>query len=81
MPGAVSDSYDPEWGTSSVKEEIDAALGEMYDVLSRILQYEPPIDIRELATSTTLRRCFQEKLTERQWRLLRFAVERARESL
>lgn len=85
MPGSVSDSYDAEWGTAVQRAEIDDALAEVYKKLTSILGGKPPIDIRQLAKHEPISLqqpiLIQAVLTERQWRLLRFAVERARESL
>ena len=83
MPGSVSDSYDPEWGTSSAKEEIIDALDGVYSKLSTILGNKPPMDIRKLVAikesdeEITLAGSLQEK----EWRLIRFAIERALDSL
>lgn len=80
MPGPVSDSYDPEWGTAALGDEIREAVKQVYRKLSRILG-EPPIYILDLVRSKTLTRKIEATLTEREWRLLRFACERAEESL
>ena len=79
MPGEISTSYDPEWGTSSQKADIDHALAGVYEKVSTLLG-KPPIDIRVLVHEDFplhMAACF----TEKDWRLIRFALERARESL
>ena len=81
MPGEVSESYDPEWGTGTKANEIDQALAEVYERLCVILYRSSPIDIRRLVSMTDLNGITEVMLTERELRLLRFAVERARESL
>lgn len=88
MPGPISDSFDPEWGTSSVADEISDSLSEMYSLVSAIIERglpteasTKPIDIRVLASSPELQTRITATLTEQQWRLLRFALERAKESL
>ena len=82
MPGPVSDSYDPEWGTSSKAEEIAEAVREQYDGISKILEGAEPVDIRSLVHERDKRSTvFQICLTEWQLRILRFACERAGESL
>lgn len=79
MPGPVSDSYDPEWGTAETADEIVGALQTMYERVSLILNDKEPIDIRRLAgmadklTNQTL----PMSLTEWEWRMIRFALERA----
>lgn len=80
MPGPVSDSYDPEFGTGEQRDKIDDALETVYLRVTRILGNVEPIFIGDLIdlplpSETTA------TLTEKDWRLLRFAVERARESL
>lgn len=80
MPGPVSDSYDPEWGTGENASLITDALDEVYDRLSGVLGGSEPMFIlglvqRDLPTPIAA------TLTEKEWRLLRFAVERARESI
>lgn len=80
MPGPMSDSYDPEWGTSSKAAEIREALAETYDVVSEVLRNSPPMDIRKLVDAD-LPKIIGSALTERQWRLIRFSLERAKESI
>ncbi len=80
MPGPVSDSYDPEWGTSAHGEEIRSALDEVYDRVSGILGGREPMDIRVLVCSE-LDDPIAATMTEHEWRLIRFALERAGESI
>jgi len=79
MPGPVSDSYDPEWGISDTAERIRNALNGVYCRVSDIIG-EVPMDIRELVRAD-LPTGIPATLTEREWRLLRFAVHRALESI
>lgn len=83
MPGPVSDSYDPEWGTSANGDEIRSALDAVYEKLTKTLGNMAPMPILELVGSTErrLQDGITARLTEKEWRLLRFAVERARESI
>ncbi len=85
MPGPVSDSYDPEWSTGDNRASIDEALDHVYGKLTGILKGKPPVYILDLVND-----CREEGmgnnqlpaiLGENEWRLLRFAVERARDSL
>lgn len=80
MPGPVSDSYDPEWGTGANAHEIKDALRGVYDRLTVVLGGQPPINILELV-DMKLPRTIAATLTEKQWRLIRFALERAGESI
>lgn len=81
MPGPVSDSYDPEWGTGANAGEIVDAIQAVYDKLSVILGNQPPLWILDLVRSESLNRIIEAKLTEREWRILRFACERAKDSI
>ena len=81
MPGPVSDSYDPEWGTTANGALIDEALEAVYRQLTTILNDQPPVNILELVQRDDMSNGIEARLTEKEWRLLRFAVERARESL
>lgn len=81
MPGPVSDSFDSEWGTSSARHEIADALEEMYETLSTHLGEQPPRFILELVRDEKEEEKTSLELSEKQWRLLRFALERARDNL
>jgi hypothetical protein len=82
MPGPVSDSYDPEWGTSFNAHCIKEALDGVYARLSKILGNQPPMDIRVLVDAHLPKPIgASPALTEKEWRLLRFAVERAKDSI
>jgi hypothetical protein len=82
MPGPVSDSYDPEWGTLANAESIEEALDSMYDRVSGILGQEPPVDIRVLVAESYKRsRLLPATLTEWEWRIVRFALECASDSI
>jgi len=82
MPGPVSDSYDPEWGTREVAGNIDKALKYMYRKVSKTLGGSRPIYIRDLVEMhDELNEPITETLTEWEWRMLRFALERAQESI
>ena len=81
MPGPVSDSYDPEWGTGAIADAIRQALAEMHAEVSEVLGRTPPIYVGELLDHDMFPRPITTTLTERQWRLLRFACERAGEAI
>ena len=80
MPGSISDDYDPEWGTATNRGEIEDCLREVYKKVSSILDEKPPIYIMDLVHKSLPHKT-SAVLTEKQWRLLRFALERAMESL
>ncbi len=80
MPGPVSDSYDPEFGTREVVDDIDDALRAIYDQLTKILGGKAPRPITELI-DVSYNNQIGALLTEKEWRMLQFAVERARDSL
>ena len=80
MLGQISDNYDPEFGTGTNASKIDDALENVYDRLTGILGGRGPMDIRKLVTAK-LPTPISATLTEREWRLLRFACERARDSI
>jgi len=79
MPGPVSDSYDPEWGTSSNAAEIQDALTYMHTKLGNVIG-SPPKHILEVV-SMDPGPMITVEMPEQEWRLLRFACERARENL
>lgn len=86
MPGPISASYDPEWGTSEKAGEIRESLQEMYELVSEIIDRDKPerskpIDIRCLVSARELSGRIPATLKERQWRLIRFALERSLESI
>lgn len=80
MPGPISDSFDPEWGTTANGGEISDALEGMYDRLTGILSDRSPMYILDLVKAN-LSNPIPATLSEKEWRLLRFALERARESI
>ena len=89
MPGSISDSYDCEWGTAANGQDIANALDGVYKSISNILGNKPPMFILDLvrlhdgSTCQTLntRSAITATLSEYQWRIIRFALERAKESL
>jgi hypothetical protein len=80
MPGPVSDAYDPEWGTAANADEIREALASVYRVVSATLGDRPPMFVLNLVRSHD-GPAVTATLTEKQWRLIRFALERAGESV
>lgn len=80
MPGPVSDSYDPEWGTAANGDAIRTSLQHMHAQLGGVLSYAAPMYVLDLLDAD-LPRPITATLTEKEWRLLRFACERAAESV
>jgi len=79
MPGPVSDSYDPEFGTSSncqlVKDEIKKQVDKIGELLGPRLKYIVSVCEGPQGKGKTLR------LTEKELRVIRFALNRALETL
>jgi hypothetical protein len=71
----------PMPGPAAAASEIREALRDLYGQLSSILENQPPLPILDLVRRDDLQRGVQARLTEREWRLLRFAVERAIDSV
>lgn len=81
MPGPVSDSYDPEWGTGANAAEIADALDEVYGEVSGIVGNPTPLFILDLIKARGMDVKVEHALTVKQWRIIRFALERAKESI
>lgn len=81
MPGPVSDSYDPEWGTGDNREKIACAMKDVYGEISNILGNPPPVFILQLLEQKMLDGSVTATLSIKQWRIIRFALERAGDSL
>lgn len=80
MPGPVSDSYDPEFGTAERAEAIREAIEAMHTEIGAIIG-KPPDHILDVVRRSDGGARISAGLTERQWRILRFACGRAAESL
>lgn len=84
MPGPMSDSYDPEFGTAYNAGLITQALDDVYNHVADILDNLPPMPILDLIETPAVNFRPQEitaTLTTKKWRLIRFALERARDSI
>lgn len=80
MPGPVSDSFDPEFGTRENAQLIRSALDGVHQRINELLGNAPPVYILDLLPQTRTVP-YTAMLTEKEWRLIRFALERAKESL
>ena len=78
MPGSVSDSYDPEYGTADNCEAIGDAMIEICDKLGEFLGERQNIIQTVHGKGGPLRAV---TLTERQWRVIRFGLERANKTI
>lgn len=82
MPGPISDSYDPEFSTGerarSVREAIEEQRNRLTTILGDRLLYI--VDVIENNVSQTIEPV-SFKLTEREMRIIRFALNRAIESI
>jgi hypothetical protein len=85
MPGPVSDSYDPEFGTGYNAALVAQALLDMYKKISHVLKNKPPICVLDLvedwANNDDESIRIKHTFTEKEWRLIRFAIERAIDSI
>lgn len=89
MPGPVSDSYDPEFGTSARANEVAEAVTTLRDLVSEYIGSDKLQDIVALAEgyNETVLSPQEEpgsrlwRLSERELRIIRFCMDRALESL
>ena len=79
MPGPVSDSYDPEFGTSANAENVKEIIVKGRDKLSCVLGNELK-NIVEVANGKS-GKTFSVELSERDCRALRFAANRVIDEL
>ncbi len=81
MPGPMSDSYHPEFSTGANADAITGALREVYHRVTDILGKRPPLYILDVVNLVDCTMAANATLTEREWRLIRFAIERAIDSI
>ena len=79
MPGPVSDSYDPEFGTGNNAAEVRQAAEDQVKRISKMLGSELK-NIVEVVQGPT-GKIYPIKLTERELRVIRFCMNRAIESI
>jgi hypothetical protein len=72
---------DLENETSDSRFRVRECLNEMHLLVSNILGLKPPIYIAELVNMNLPDRVKPVSLTEWQWRIIRFALERAEQSI
>lgn len=81
MPGPVSDSYDAEFGTSATAEEVREAIMSCRHKLTKAIGSEILKDIVDVVRGPSGKRPNGVRFTERELRVMRFALNRALESV
>ncbi|APU89016.1 hypothetical protein Rctr197k_233 [Virus Rctr197k] len=81
MPGPVSDSYDPEFGTSANAEEVADAIKAVRDRISEAIGTEELKYILDVVRGKNGKDKTLVIRNERELRILRFALNRALESI
>jgi hypothetical protein len=79
MPGPVSDSYDPEFGTGANAADVAEAIQGVIDRATEVLGEDRKY-IVEVAQGEP-GRIIEATLTERDWRIVRFGLTRALETI
>ncbi|MEA2175340.1 MAG: hypothetical protein QOD00_2932 [Blastocatellia bacterium] len=79
MPGPVSDSFDPEFSTGENARAVAAAIQEVVDKATEVLgpDLKYILAVAQGEDGPTL----DVKLTEREWRIIRFGLMRAKETI
>lgn len=92
MPGPVSDSYDPEFGTGARAATVVEAIDRIRDRVTKGIRSEDLLPIVELAMGETQLGDFwasadldirvdDVRFTVRELRIIRFCLDRAKESI
>jgi hypothetical protein len=81
MPGPVSDAYDAEFGTAATAEEVREAIAKVRHKLTTAIGSEILKDIVEVVRGKAGARHAGIRFTERELRVMRFALDRALESI
>jgi len=81
MPGPVSDSYDPEFGTGANAQEVTDAITALRDRATKALGTDELENILEVICGKNGRDVTLTIRNERELRILRFALNRALESI
>jgi len=80
MPGPVSDSYDPEFGTGDNAETVRAGIDDVRTRVTEAIGTEDLENIVEICDWARTR-YLPIKLDERDLRIIRFCLDRALESI
>jgi hypothetical protein len=84
MPGPVSDSRDPEFGTGENADLVRFGITELRDKITKLIGSDKLLNIVDLCDGVLSKKLRSNKtwiLTERELRILRFALDRALESI
>lgn len=81
MPGPVSDTYDPEFSTGANRQEVIDAMREQADKISDLLGSELKNIVAVVQDEDYCGAVYQVNLTERELRILRYALNAAVESV
>lgn len=81
MSGPVSDSYDPEFSTGQNARDIRDAIGDIVATLEHGPLRDKPVEYILEVVHGKAGRLSGVTLSEKQWRIVRFALNRAIETL
>ncbi len=81
MPGPVSDSYDPEFSTAANAAEVEEAVKSVRDTITSIIGSEKLMNILDVCRMIENNPLHTAVFRERELRIIRFAMNRALESL
>ena len=81
MPGPVSDSYDPEFGTGANAADVGAAIRELSERLSKSVLRGKPVRYIVQVVHGLNGPDTAAKLSEKEWRIIRFCLNRALETM
>lgn len=81
MPGPVSDSYDPEFGTSANRDDVVDAIEDTVSKISTSLGTKLHNIVKVVQAPTEYGNLHSIKLTEGQLRIIRFSLNRVKETL
>lgn len=81
MPGPVSDSYDPEFGTGSNAGEIREAIQEIRDNIGNMLGSKLMHILDVVRMDESEGKTFDMTVSERELRIVRFMTERSLETI
>lgn len=82
MPGPMSDAYDPEFSTRANADRIADAIQDVVDRIDSMLgpQLHDILDVVDGKGEWPMKQ-FEVRLSERELRIIRFALNRARETI
>ena len=82
MPGPVSDSYDPEFSTGERAGYVCEAITEVRDKITKTV-FKGDDSLKNIVQVVLGKggRLYAGPLTEREWRIIRFCLNRALESI